>query len=94
MNKNSLIQETKDAFEILYMPMAIMKQRLNGQDFLEVAIEIMREAKRNNVFEEHKYLIATTLVNEFNKKLNPRMTEEQKQAFIKVLTGNSMFYKI
>jgi RecG-like helicase len=94
MNKNSLIQETKDAFEILYMPMAIMKQRLNGQDFLEVAIEIMREAKRNNVFEEHKYLIATTLVNEFNKKLNPKMTEEQKQAFIKVLTGNSMFYKI
>lgn len=94
MDQENLVREIKMTFEALYMPVALSKQRYSGEDFMEVAIEIMREAKRNNVFDLHKELIASTLIDEFNNKLNPKLEEDQKQTFMKVLTGRSMLIKI
>jgi len=94
MDRKKLIEETKLAFEILYMSVAMAKQRLNGEDFIKVGIDIMREAKRNNVFDTHKELIASTLVDEFDKKLNPKMDAEQRQSMIMVLTGKSILFRI
>lgn len=94
MNKEKLVDEIKMSFELLYLPIAMANNRYNGEDFIKVGVDIMREAKRNNVFDEHKELIATTLVNEFDKKLNPKLNQEQKDGLMFILTGKSTLINI
>ena len=76
------------------MPVAFAKQSYDGVDFIKVAVDIMREAKRNNVFNLYKELIASTLVNEFDKKQNPKLNPKQRQALMTILTGKSMLFRI
>lgn len=89
MSNQKLIDDAKMAFKLLYMPVAIKNNRLNGQDFLKVAIEIMKEADRNRIPEADKEIIAKTLISEFNNKLNPKMDESMDKYLINILTGKS-----
>ena len=89
MSNQKLVEEAKLAFNLLYMPVAIAKNRLNGEDFIKVAIDIMKEAKRNKVSETDKEIIAKTLVSEFNSKLNPKMDDSMDKHLVNILTGNS-----
>jgi hypothetical protein len=94
MNKEKLVDEIKILFEIMYLPVAIANNRYSGEDFIKVGVDIMRESKRNNVFDEHKYLIANTLIDEFDEKITPKLNKEQKDNLAYILTGKSTFIKI
>lgn len=85
--------EVQSSFELIYMSIAQSKNRLNGQDFIEFAISIMKEAKRNNASEEEKKLIVDTLIAEFNKLLNPKMDRNQIQTIENILLGKSSIFK-
>lgn len=85
--------EVQASFELIYMSIAQSKNRLNGQDFIEFAISIMKEANRNNASEEEKKLIVDTLIAEFNKLLNPKMDRNQIQTIENILLGKSSIFK-
>ena len=89
MSKQGLIDEARRAFNLLYVPVAIKNNRINREDFIKVAIEIMKEANRNRVSDEDKEIIAKTLLSEFNSKLNPKLDENTNEVLINILTGKS-----
>lgn len=70
-------KEIKMLFELAYYPVMYANQRLNGGDFLSVAIPLM-DALRQQINDENKLKrAARQLVLEFNNLLTPKMSVSQ-----------------
>lgn len=70
-------EEVKMLFQLAYYPVMYANQRLNGGDFLSVAIPLM-DALREQIDDEAKLKkAARIMVLEFNSMLNPQMDVHQ-----------------
>lgn len=70
-------EEVKMLFQLAYDPVMYANQRLNGGDFLSVAIPLM-DALREQIDDEAKLKkAARIMVLEFNSMLNPQMDVHQ-----------------
>lgn len=70
-------EEVKMLFQLAYYPVMYANQRLNGGDFLSVAIPLM-DTLREQIDDEAKLKkAARIMVLEFNSMLNPQMDVHQ-----------------
>ena len=70
-------EEVKMLFQMAYFPVMNANQRLNGGDFISVAIPLM-DALRHQINDEAKLKkAARIMVLEFNDMLNPKMDVHQ-----------------
>lgn len=74
--------EVKMAFELAYLPIVHKRQRLNGGDFLGVAIKLMDEFRKQVSDEKILKTAAETMVLTFNSMLDPQMPIDQITSFI------------
>jgi hypothetical protein len=78
-------EEVKMIFELAYYPVMYANNRLNGGDFVSVAIPIM-DALRQQLNDETKLKkAARILVLEFNNLLNPQMDVHQIDEMINTI---------
>ena len=70
-------EEVKMIFELAYLPVMHANQRLNGGDFLSVAIPIMDALRKEISNEAILRKAAKTMVLAFNEMLNPKMSEQR-----------------
>lgn len=78
-------EEVKLLFQMAYLPVAHANQRLNGGDFLSVAIPLMDELRKQNPNEVLLKRAARTIVLEFDNMLNPQMSVNQIDEFIQMV---------
>lgn len=89
MIKSEFEKEIEAAFELAYTPVMLVKQRLNGQDFLETAVPLLDQIRDKYGESSDKVKIAArTMVLAFNDKLNPQMSAEDLDGMIKMLVNN------
>ena len=75
MIKSDFEKEIETAFELAYTPVMLVKQRLNGQDFLETAVPLLDQIRNQFGDNSEKVKIAArTMVLAFNDKLTPQMS--------------------
>lgn len=78
-------EEVKMLFQLAYYPVMQANQRLNGGDFLSVAIPLI-DALKNQMNDEAKLKkAARIMVLEFNSMLNPKMDVHQIDDFINTI---------
>lgn len=82
-------EEIKMLFELAYYPVMQKNQRLNGKDFIETAVLIMDECRRQNLSKEQLESAAYTMVQTFNEMLNPKMTEKDIEGMTNLLVNNN-----
>lgn len=70
-------QEIKMLFEMAYYPVMYANKRLNGGDFISVAIPVMDALRQQNNDEATLRKAAKIMVLEFNNLLNPKMDVHQ-----------------
>lgn len=70
-------EEVKMLFELAYYPVMYANQRLNGGDFLSVAIPLMDTLREQIDDETMLKKAARIMVLEFNSMLNPQMDVHQ-----------------
>lgn len=87
-------QEIKVAFEMAYLPVAQLRQRLNGQDFIGVAVPIM-DCVRNQTSGGKKIReAAKTMVYSFNDLLNPKLPHDQLENMVNILVKNGPMVRL
>lgn len=78
-------EEVKILFQLAYHPVMYANQRLNGGDFLSVAIPLM-DAIREQIHDEDQLKkAARIIVLEFNGMLNPQMDVHQIEDVINMI---------
>lgn len=70
-------EEVKMLFQLAYHPVMYANQRLNGGDFLSVAIPLMDALREQTDDEDKLKKAAHIMVLEFNSLLNPKMDVHQ-----------------
>ena len=89
MIKSDFEKEIEIAFELAYTPVMLVKQRLNGQDFLETAVPLLDQIRNQFGKKKKKVKIAArTMVLAFNDKLNPQMSADDLDGMIRMLVNN------
>lgn len=89
MIKTEFEKEIENAFELAYTPVMLVKQRLNGQDFLETAVPLLDQVRKQFGDNSEKVRIAArTMVLAFNDKLNPQMSAGDLDGMIRMLVNN------
>lgn len=78
-------EEVKMVFQLMYLPVAQANQRLNGGDFISVAIPLMDELRRQNPNEVLLKKAARIMVMEFNNLLNPKMPVHQIDELVNLI---------
>lgn len=78
-------EEVKMLFDLAYKPVMYANQRLNGGDFISVAIPIV-DALRKQISDDSKLKkAAEIMVSEFNEMLNPKMSVQQIDDVIQLI---------
>ena len=89
MIKSGFEQEVEMAFELAYTPVTLVKRRLNGQDFLEVAVPLLDQIRDQFGDNSQEVEIAArTMVYAFNDKLNPKLAKDDLDSMIRLLVNN------
>lgn len=78
-------QEIKTLFMMAYYPIMYANNRLNGGDFLSVAIPIMDDIKQRLSDEKDIKNAARIIVLEFNNLLNPKMSVQQIDELVQTI---------
>lgn len=78
-------EEVKMLFHMAYTPVMYANNRLNGGDFISVAIPLMDELKKEISSEASQKKAAKIMVLEFNNLLNPQMDVHQIDDLIKLI---------
>lgn len=86
---NDSMDEIKIAFELAYIPIAQMRQRLNGQDFLGVAVPLL-DSVREQIGDDEDIIrkAAQTMVSSFNEMLNPKLSLQNQEEMVDLLVNN------
>lgn len=64
-------------FKLVYMPVVLANQRVNGGDFLSVAIPLMDELRRQSPDEVSLKKAARIIVLEFNRLLDSKLSSSE-----------------
>ena len=81
-------EEIKIAFELAYLPVAHARNRLNGQDFIGVAVPIMDYVRSQTTDSAKIRKAAKTMVLVFNDMLNPKLPNEECENMVDLLCNN------
>lgn len=80
--------EIANAFRMAYLPVAQKRNRLNGEDFIGVAVPIMDYVRKQTSSPADIKKAARTMVLTFNDWLNPKLTIDQIEDWIDLLVEN------
>lgn len=80
--------EIANAFRMAYLPVAQKRNRLNGEDFIGVAVPIMDSVRKQTSSPADIKKAARTMVLTFNDWLNPKLTIDQIEDWIDLLVEN------
>ncbi len=78
-------EEIKMLFQLAYLSVATANQRLNGGDFLSVAVPLMDELRKQNNNETFLRKAARIMVEEFNNLLNPKLPAHELENMIETI---------
>lgn len=78
-------EEIKMLFQLAYYPVMYANNRLNGGDFLSVAIPLMDALREQTTDDDKLKKAARIMVLEFNNLLNPKMSVKQIDDTIKMV---------
>lgn len=78
-------EEIKTLFQMAYFPIMHANQRLNGGDFLSVAIPLIDAIRARTNDEVKVKKAARIIVLEFNNMLNPKMDVQQIDEIINTI---------
>lgn len=78
-------EEVKMLFNMAYIPVMYANNRLNGGDFISVAIPLMDGLRKEITDEILLKKAAKILVLEFNNLLNPKMSVQQMEDTIQMI---------
>ena len=78
-------EEVKSLFKLAYYPIMYANQRLNGGDFLSVAIPLMDAMKERTSDEIVLKKAARIIVLEFNDLLSPKMSVQEIDNLIQLV---------
>lgn len=78
-------QDVKLLFELAYHPVMYANNRLNGGDFISVAIPIIDALRKQGYNETDLKKAARIMVMEFNNLLDPKMSGHQIEETVKMV---------
>jgi hypothetical protein len=81
--------EVKLLFEMAYLPVAHSRNRYNGNDFLEVAVKLLDEIRKQTNSMEKIKQAAATMVHCFNDLLDPKLSYQECNDMTNLLVKNS-----
>lgn len=82
-------EEIKILFRTIYLPIANSRNRYNGNDFLEVAVKLLDEIRKQTNSSEKIRLAAVTMVHCFNDLLDPKISLRDCDELVDILVRNS-----
>lgn len=82
------MDEIKVAFELAYLPVAQIRQRLNGEDFIGVAVPLLDYVRDQKSDSATIRKAARTMVSAFNDMLNPKLPDNECENMVELLCAN------
>ena len=86
-------EELKMLFEMAYVPVAQVMQRLNGKDFIGVAVPLLDSIRKETSDPRRIKEAAQMFVYCFNDMLNPKLPFEQLNDMVTLLVNNGPFVR-
>lgn len=80
--------ELKMLFELSYMPVAQVMQRLNGKDFIGVAVPLLDSIRKQTSDPNRIKDAAQMFVYCFNEMLDPKLSYTEMNDMVKLLVNN------
>jgi len=85
--------ELKMLFQMAYVPVSQVMQRLNGKDFIGVAVPLMDSIRKETSDPRRIKEAAQVFVYSFNDMLNPKLSYSDMNDMVSLLINNGPFVR-